>query len=569
MQLKSRGTNKVPLFYGVLIVKKETQQFILDNVIWLLWSVFYALSFPTYNLSFAVWFIFIPVFVFAYTRPIYLTIRYAFVYSFPFLLLAFYWLYGFWMPSLFLIFPLYALFFAFFFGCIAYVGKKLKKGRWLVVPMLWLSCELLRTVGYHGFFWNMLGDSQWHNTVLIQSADIFGVWGISFFILMVNSVFADIIYKYLEKGSLKKLISRNNASKLSVVSALFVFIIVYGVVQLNHYQSVSDHSPKEKLAMLQPNIGSHEPWFPRMWENYGIFWKLNAEAAVNNPDMIIWPETMVKNFVWSYLETYPLDSEVNLFNIRFVKMPREFNIPILFTSPNQIGEYNYNTADYLDPATPYYLLITNQFFSRDYIIPNTDVVQNNSKIHLVPFGEWMPLYDTLGFVKKIMNIEGAGSFRPSTNFNVIQSRKSRFRVLVCFEDLFAQLARKFIKNRLNYFITVSNTGWAYRLGFRHPMWQHLAGSALTAVSVRRPIARATNTGVTGIIDITGIFKGDVGDYQRGIYVGEVSLVDVKIESIYVQFGYLFPYAVFFICMLIFIQTVFQDLFNTKNNKQKG
>ena len=245
---------------------------------------------------------------------------------------------------------------------------------------------------------------------------------------------------------------------------------------------------------------------------------------------------MVKNLVWSYLEDYSPDEEVNLFNIRFVKMPKEFGLPILFTSPNEIDKKYYNTADYLDPLT--------------------NIRQNNAKIHLVPFGEWMPVYDEIPAVRSIMNIEGAGSFSPSTNFNVIQGRKSRFRVLVCYEDLFAGLARKFIKKGLNYFINTTNDGWAYRLGFPHPMWQHLAGATLTAISVRRPIARAANTGVTGIIDVTGKFQGDIGNYSRGVFVGDVPLIDPNIVTIYVKWGFVFPYILLILSLTVFIYAVF-------------
>lgn len=239
--------------------------------------------------------------------------------------------------------------------------------------------------------------------------------------------------------------------------------------------------------------------------------------------MIIWPESTVRTIVWYYLNNYSPDEEINRLNIRFVRMPGEFNTPIIMSAPEEIDGKYYNSADYLDPEVKVY--------------------QENSKIHLVPFGEWMPGYDSLPFVKNIMNIEGAGSYTPSGDFSVIQGRKSRFRVLICYEDQYASLARKFIEKGINYFVNVTDAGWAYRQGFRHPMAQMLAGSILTAVSVRRPIARATNTGETGIIDITGIFDGGVGDYQRGFYTGEISLIDPGLVSIYVSFGYFFPYII--------------------------
>ncbi len=527
-----------------------------NNLVWLFWSVFYAFAFPTYNLPFMIWFAFVPVFVFAYREPISTTVKYAFFYSLLFFALAFFWLYGFWWPGLFLVIPLYSLYFAFFFFCIALVGKRLPKARWLFVPALWIASELLRSIGFHGFLWNMLGDSQWNSPLFIQSADLFGVWGISFLILLTNSVLAELVASYLNRTTSEKPLLRN-AGKIAILIALFGTNLVYGWIELRHFEEVSKKSPKEKLSLLQPNVGSHDAWWEKRWPNYDIFRNLHEQAAKQKPDMIVWPETMVKHYLWWYLENYELNQEVCKLNLLFINFPREFNTPILMTSPELIDEKCYNTAEYIDPKKQYYNIETNSFNSlTHYRFNKSKDIPHNAKIHLVPFGEWMPLYDSLPIVKKIIEIEGAGAFTPSPDFNVMQGRKSSFRVLVCYEDIYAQLARKFIKKGLNYFINVTNDGWAYKLGFTHPMWQHLAGSTLTAVSVRRPIARAANTGVTGIVDVTGKFSGNIGDYQRGVYTGEISLIDPKIESFYVQIGFLFPYVLFLIAFGAFFTALF-------------
>ena len=512
------------------------KQLLIDNCVWFAWSVLYALCFPTFNLSFAIWFVFAPALAFAYVRPIGQTVRYAFFYSIPSLFLAFVWLYGFWGPALLFVIPIYSVYYAFFFFCIAVVAKKMEGLRWLIVPAIWVSGELLRSLGFHGFMWNMIGDSQWRFLPVIQSADIFGVWGLSFLILLVNSVLAELLVSFLKKGDVRSLLTRGNIIKTSCAAALVLLNLVYGFIQLDRYEKVSAQSPKEKLALIQPNIGSHEPWWKNRWQHYATIWQLNAEAAVKNPDMIVWSETMVRNYVWYYLLNYSPEEEVNVFNIRFVKMPSEFGVPILFTSPTFVNGKNYNSGEYLDPLT--------------------NVVQNNSKIHLVPFGEWMPFYDLIPPFKKIMDSQGAGSYTPSTNLSVIKGRKSKFRVLVCYEDVFAVLARKFVKKGVNYFINTTNDGWAYLLGLPHPMFQHLAGAVMTAVTVRRPIARAANTGVTGIIDLTGSFQGDIGSYGKGVYVGDISVIDEKIESLYVKFGFIFPYLLSLVTLAAFVYSVF-------------
>ncbi|MCX7821261.1 MAG: apolipoprotein N-acyltransferase [Brevinematales bacterium] len=507
---------------------------LLYSVIWILWALCYGLSFPTYNLSFLSWFCFVPVIIFSYLESNKKVAIYSFFSSFIFLILTLYWIYGFWLPAPFLMFMIYAFYYAFAFVSASIIAKKFPALRTFAFPLSFLSMEILRSVGFHGFQWNILAHSQWNNLLAIQMADIFGVHGVSFVILLVNSLISEIVINYFKK---RKFFIDNKSYIISLF-LIRLFTFGYGYFSLNKYQRIIKNSPGERVALLQPHTPSRAEWWSKRWQYYGIFWRLHAEAMLKEPEFIIWCETMVKNYVWYYLSRYPLDEEVNRFNIRFIKMPEEFDVPILMTSPDTYdGKKNYNTADYLEPGRK--------------------GVQRNEKIHLVPFGEWMPGYDSIPIVKKVMEIEGAGSFVPSTNFNVIQGRKSRFRVLVCYEDMFPSLARIFIKKRVNYFINGTNDGWAYKLGFKHPMYQHLAGAILTSVSVRRPIARAANTGITCIIKPDGRIEGNIGTYNTGFYVGNVPLIDDKIETFYVKIGYIFPYIIFSIYVIIFLVAIFK------------
>ncbi|MGC8770943.1 MAG: apolipoprotein N-acyltransferase [Brevinematia bacterium] len=506
-------------------------------IIWIFWALLYGLSFPTYNFSFLIWFCFVPVIIFSYFESLRRVALYSFFSSFIFLILTLYWIYGFWTPAPFLMFTIYAFYYAFAFVSAAIIAKKFPKLRIFAFPLSFISMEILRSVGFHGFQWNILAHSQWNNILVIQMADLVGVHGVSFVIMLVNSIIAEIVISYFEHKNFYEVLKLNKLP-LFLLFFIVIFTLSYGFFSLKKYERIIKNSSIERVALLQPNTPSRAEWWSKRWQYYATFWKLHAEAMLKEPEFIIWCETMVKNYVWYYLGRYSLDEEVNKFNIRFVKMPEEFGVPILLTSPDTYdGKKNYNTADYLEPGR--------------------NGVQRNEKIHLVPFGEWMPGYDSIPIVKKVMEIEGAGSFVPSTNFNVIQGRKSRFRVLVCYEDMFPSLAKIFIKKRVNYFINGTNDGWAYKLGFKHPMYQHLAGAILTSVSVRRPIARAANTGITCIIMPDGRITGDIGTYNTGFYVGNVPLIDENIETFYVKIGYLFPYLIFLFYVIIYIASIFK------------
>lgn len=509
-----------------------------DNLLWLLWAVGLAACFPTYNVPFLAWFIFIPVLVYTYRNPIYKTVRYAFLYGLVFWLATTYWLVAFHEAALPTVSPIYSIYYAFTFFLIAYVSRYAKKFRWLAVPVFWVAMEFIRSSGYAGFKWNLLADSQFRNLFMIQSADIWGPWGVSFLIMLCNSVLAELVDKWIEGGFRKAVVEHRG--KLIVAGSILVANFVYGVITYHYYDTMSQNAPKEKLALLQPDIGSFEDWWGNLWDNYAIFWKLNAEAAIQDPDIIVWSESMIRHIYRRYWCQPPMDSKAAFFNYLCYLMPKDFGTEILLTYPAQMPNRNaYNSAELMNPFDG-----TGQFYA---------------KIHLVPFGEWMPYYQKIPFVKTVIEQAGAAAYTPWTNFTVMHSAKAKFGVMVCFEDIFEILARRFAILGVNYFINTTNDGWAYRweVGSDLPLWQHTTGATFTAISVRRPIARAVNTGVTCVIDLTGkTAYADTPIYHRGLFVHDISIIDGSLRTIYVRFGYVFPYVVMLAALAAMAGAVF-------------
>ena len=533
---------------------ERRRKFFLDNLLWLGWAVGYGISFPTYGFSFLIWFIFIPVLVFAYRRPIAQTVKYAFFYSIVYWLITNFWLFSFHELSLPFVVPIYSLYHAAFFFMIALFAKKLKKLRFLALPVFWIAMEQLRSIGYVGFKWNMVGDSQWENLFFIQSADLWGVWGVGFIILLCNSVLAEVIENWIDKKNLRNAI-RRSAFVLILGVSVFLGNLVYGIITYNYYDSISQKSPKIKVALLQPNHKAHDPWWGKHWGYYFGTWEMCANAALQKPDIIVFAEGQVRNSMKYYLQRYSLDDEVNQFSLRFVALAFEMNTPILLAHNEYISNNKaHNSVDYIDPATirsikPGDVTNINQKLAEAFL-RNKNIV-NYSKIHLTPFGEWLPFYELIPPLRDMLDSMGAAAFLPANDFVVCDGRKGKFATLICFEDIFDILARKFVLKGVNYFLNVTNDAWAYRfsMGSEMPLWQHVAGVTTMSVSVRRPIARAVVSGVTCVIDLTG--KKDVspiGLYKPGYYVTQMSVIDENIKSVYVLFGFLFPYLICFVAL---------------------
>ncbi len=509
---------------------------VMDNLIWLSWAVVFALCFPVYNFSIMIWFIFIPVLVYIYQNPAHKSLHFAFFYSIVYWLMTLFWLIAFHEVSVPLIAPAYSLYNAFLFFLIIILSTRYKKLRWLILPMVWVSGELLRASGYLGFKWNMVGDALWQTPMLMQTADIWGMYGVSFVVLLVNSVLAEVIYSWIKKGDLIKALKAKKLP-IAVMGGVFAFVLVYGIIRFHQYEKITKESPQEKLALLQPNVGSFEPWWEKRWEQFDDVWNWHAEAALENVDLVVWSETMLRSFVWPYMNYNPQHPKRVLVE-RYLDLVNEFNIPILMAYPLLKEGKPYNSVELFLPGVP----------GR----------QSFSKIHLTPFGEWFPLYQYIPIVNKAMEAMGAGAFNPGSDFTVFRSRKAKFAAMICFEDIFSLMARKYIKKGVNYFLNSTNDGWAYRwnVGSDLPLWQHIAGVVGVAISVRRPIARAVNTGVTGIVDANGTMRiSPVPIYQKGIYIADIAVIDEKIQTIYVRFGYLFPYIVLLIVFTMVMYTI--------------
>ena len=513
-----------------------------EHLLWLIWAIGYALVVPTYNVSVLIWFIFIPVLVYAYKKPLKKTLKMAFFYSMIYWLMTLYWLTAFDGVSMPFIVPIYSTYYAFLFLIIVILAKRFPKVRFLIFPTVWTVGELIRSTGYFGFKWNLVGDALWHTPQLMQTADIWGIYGVSFLVLLVNAALAEWVMQWIQSQDMKKGFQKA-VVPLSVVLFLFSFNLIYGINRYNYYSRMTKQARKIRLALFQPNFGSFDPWWRERWKYYGIIWKMHAEAALDNPDLMVWSEVMMRNLLWPYLNYYP-DHPNRVYVERYLDLPNSFNVPVLMTHPMYSNRKFYNSADLVKPHQSGYT--------------------HYAKIHLTPFGEWFPLYQYIPIVNTMMEKLGAGAYSPAKNFTIFHLKKSKFAVLICFEDVFALMARKFVKKGVNYFVNETNDGWAYRwnVGSDLPLWQHVAGVVGVAISVRRPIARAVNTGVSGIVDANGHFRpSKTPIYKRGVDVDEIAVIDSNIKTIYVCFGYLFPY---FLLVIVVSMLAWMAFFDAKS-----
>ncbi|MFA5115367.1 MAG: apolipoprotein N-acyltransferase [Candidatus Paceibacterota bacterium] len=437
------------------------------------------LSFPNFNLWMFAWFAFVPLLLAlegCSKRRVFLL---SYLTGAVFWLGTIYWLVHVTLAGMILLVLYLALYFG-IFGLIASQSRKLNTAYCVFfLPAVWVLLEYLRSHLLTGFGWALLGHSQYLNLPVIQVADITGAYGISFILLMANAGIKEVIVLLRQSGK-----RRESAAAILLCLAMLGAFFFYGYYRLNIIKQRSVYASL-RVSVIQGNIAQHLKWRP-IAQNYIIrkYLDLSSQAGGGNPDVMIWPEASLPAVV----EEEPAYFEAAR------ALAEDMRIPLLVGAVTLRDGIYYNSA----------FLITSyqQEFSR------------YDKLHLVPFGEYVPLKSFFSFLETVVPI---GDFRPGREYTVFTlpgvrgQGPVRFSVLICFEDLFPQLSRRFIGKGADFLVNITNDGW---FGESAAPYQHLSASVLRAVENRVPLVRAANTGVSGFISAEGRIISLVAD-NRG------------------------------------------------------
>ena len=394
----------------------------------------------------------------------------------------------------------------------------------VAVPALWVALEWIRGHLLTGLPWALMGYSQFRFVPLIQIADTTGVYGVSYLVVMANVLMAQLIRAWPARGSRWSSSLRPLGVPILLTAGLTTACLLYGFLKL------APSPPADRIlqvALIQGNIEQDQKWDPvRRQETLKIYQSLTAQAHAlartqnaRRPalDLVVWPETATP----FYFEREPQYREV------LMELTRTHGVPLLFGSPAVEWE-----ADH--PGT------TASLFNSAYLIqPPGSITARYDKMHLVPFGEYVPFPRMLSFVHKL--VEGIGDFKPGQDFTVMQIPQARLSVVICFEVIFPGLVRQFVKEGAELMVTLTNDAW---FGRTSAPYQHFSMVVFRAVENRVPFLRAANTGITGQIDASGRVIEQTGLFMRTGLLQTVRLS--KNPTFYTHYGDVFA----LLCVII-------------------
>lgn len=373
-------------------------------------------------------------------------------------------------------------------GLFAHYGSVLlqryRRGGWLLLPPLWVALEWIRARALTGFPWGLAGYSLAPCLPLIQVASIAGVYGVSFLVVLVNVAGAASLNR--------RAISGRWAATVAAAAAG----ILAGAFAAGSLSAKVPQGPSVPVGLVQAAIPQDEKWSSEAAEEIlEEHERLTTEAAHAGARLVLWPESS---------SPFPISGAAGdgagrrvrpnrAYRERLESLSGRLNVPILF------GTVDYREADGgVRPVNAAAL-----------VRPDGSWAETYAKMHLVPFGEYVPLGRLLSFVNRV--VEGAiGDFLPGGKAVVVESGGLRVGTAICYEMIFPELIRRFPLEGAEVLANLTNDAW---FGTSSGPYQHFDMARFRAVESRRYLVRSANTGISGIVDPRGavVLRSQLGE----------------------------------------------------------
>lgn len=373
----------------------------------------------------------------------------------------------------------------------------------------WVAQEAVRGILFSGFGWNGPGVALYRETAFIQMAEFTGLAGISFMIVFCNLLAILTVWRLACEIGRVRLRPHWDYS-LTVAGVMLVF--GFGIWRMN--QPPRPSVPM-KVALVQANIPQNQK-FDAAFEDEIMerYRRLTGAAVALQPDLVLWPEAATPRPMFADYKN------------------RDFVIGMARQTPALL----LGTLDF-DEAGDYNAAMLWQ---------GGNEVQIYRKLHLVPFGEFVPFRKSFPLFAAIVGDLVPGDILPGDRPMVFELRDPAVKLapLICFEDTLGGLTRQFVRRGAQVLVNLTNDGWFLRSAGAE---QHLAQSIFRAVECRRPLVRCANTGVTANIDLYGrviqALRDESGSpFMEGVMTGMVDVPVSGVVTFYLKYGEAFSLA---------------------------
>ncbi len=495
-------------------------------------SALFAFSQPGFlvstGLPFLAYIIFVPLLILVRRISIFSSFLWGGIYGVLNYSIFSYWLWGFHPLAMYIVALEYFLYYMLTIPLLKLADVYFPRYGFIVQWLIWIGYEYIKTLGFLGFSYGLVGYSQWQFISLIQLASIFGVWGVSALVCFPSVWMAAGIKPHCKEPVRHWLRGFRVFAYRERIPALiwclcFIGTLIFGISIQRDYKDF----PTARIALIQPNS---DPWvggIEAYKKDFKTLKKLSNQAIVDNPNLalVVWPETaFIPRIDWHY--RYREDR--NSFELvhEFLTYLDEQPVPFLIGNDDAVKVI---TNVELENRLDYNAALL--FRPKENVVPPQP--ERYRKMHLVPFTEHFPYKKTFPAVYDALIANDTHFWEKGTEPTVFSVNGLEFSVPICFEDTFGYITRRFARHGAKLFINMSNDAWAKSVACQY---QHLSMSVFRAVETRLPMVRATASGQTAAISPHGKITAMLSPFIEGYICVDIPVFTTNSNTWYVLWG---------------------------------
>lgn len=409
------------------------------------------------------------------------------------------------------------------------------KGRLVHVfkAVIWVAYAYLSQGWFAGYPYGTIAYALYNYKILIQVADLFGIWGITFMMVLPQAFLGNWLCDHYSstttehsEGLWKHVLFHKVSLIIFVV--LLIAQIIYGIINYSKWKK-AEPDTSFTVATVQHNADSWKGGYDTYKRNFINLEKMSLEAMLRKPDLIVWSETAFVPSV-NWYTTYPYEGNdegdnfdylrkiQNLVN-DFVRFGTELGIPLLTGNPSSIiddetlppydEEGNWNKLDY----------------NSVILFDDGTIKQIYLKQHLVPFTEHFPYERQMPWLYNLLKANDYHWWEKGTEPVVFETSNGiTFSTPICYEDVFGDICAEFVANGADLIVNMTNDSWS---GSEAAERQHAVMAVFRCIENRKTMLRSTNSGLTCLITPDGTIQGEMEPFKMGWKLWDVPVYETK------------------------------------------
>ncbi len=426
-----------------------------------------------------------------------------------------YWLGTFSLVTLQAVSVIYALFFLLFMTVAVRIIRRYGDAGLFILPFAWVGFDFLRSSGFIGYPWGMIGTTQYRFLPFIQIAELTGVWGVTFVVLLVNASIAFLLLRRTARSARAGLL----------VAVVVAGIVVFGSIRIRAVDRRFVDADRVTVALVQQNTDPRKNDYRSTFE---VLTRLTDRSLAADPALVVWSETAFVPNIRRWSQEDPRRFAYAALTRDFLDYQESIGVWLLTgnddyervtdSDGNEIDRLDYNAAVLFDDTGRR---------RRTY-----------RKIHLVPITEYFPFKRQLPWAYEALKNFDVYLWEPGTERVVFEHPDFSFSTPICFEDSFPRDVRLFVRAGADLIINISNDYWSLR---EVEAQQHFSNALFRSIENRRVMLRAAASGVTSRVDPTGRLVASLPNYVEDVLLTDVPLATMP-ATLYTRLGDWFPLA---------------------------